>query len=174
MHNSETNIIVIYWLKIFGSIIFMLLCLSGYRYGQQIAAAGFMTFAIKFFDDSLAFDGGFKKNIGLGQISIYGIVCGLTSWISFFYLMRSDGFVAASTYFAVFVLVINLEYLSHKKIIVITKNKDIKENFILSSLRFFVLMPTSMLIMMVFGPHVLILVSVVTATHYLFRQNNAA
>ena len=90
-----------------------------------------------------------------------------------FYLMRSDGFVAASTYFAVFVLVINLEYLSHKKIIVITKNKDIKENFILSSLRFFVLMPTSMLIIMVFGPHVLILGSVVTATHYLFRQNNA-
>lgn len=82
MHRA--NIIGICWLKIFGSIIFMLLCLSGYRYGLQIAAAGLMVFAIKFFDDSLASGGGFKKNIDLGQISICGIVCGLTSWILFF------------------------------------------------------------------------------------------
>lgn len=61
MHNSETNIIVTSWLKIFGSIIFMLLCLSGYRYGLQIAAAGFMILVIKFYDNSLTLNDKLKK-----------------------------------------------------------------------------------------------------------------
>ena len=165
MHNSETNIIVTYWLKIFGSIIFMLLCLSGYHYGLQIAAVGFMAFAIKFFDDSLASDDEFKrKNLDLGQMYVHGIVCGLTSWISFFYLKRADGFVAI-VQFTVAVFVINAigEYLSHKKSIENAKNENVKENLIPSSLVFLVLMPALMLIIMVFGPYVFILVSVVFA-----------
>ena len=165
MHNSETNIIVIYWLKIFGSIIFMLLCLSGYRYGLQIAAVGFMAFAIKFFDDSLASDDEFKrKNLDLGQMYVHRIVCGLTSWISFFYLKRADGFVAI-VQFTVAVFVINAigEYLSHKKSIENAKNENVKENLIPSSLVFLVLMPALMLIIMAFGPYVFILVSVVFA-----------
>ena len=165
MHNSETNIIVTYWLKIFGSIIFMLLCLSGYHYGLQIAAVGFMAFAIKFFDDSLASDDEFKrKNLDLGQMYVHGIVCGLTSWISFFYLKRADGFVAI-VQFTVAVFVINAigEYLSHKKSIENAKNENVKENLIPSSLVFLVLMPALMLIIMAFGPYVFILVSVVFA-----------
>lgn len=165
MHNSETNIIVTYWLKIFGSIIFMLLCLSGYHYGLQIAAVGFMAFAIKFFDDSLASDDEFKrKNLDLGQMYVHGIVCGLTSWISFFYLKRADGFVAI-VQFTVAVFVINVigEYLSHKKSIENAKNENVKENLIPSSLVFLVLMPALMLIIMAFGPYVFILVSVVFA-----------
>ena len=153
------------WLKIFGSIIFMLLCLSGYRYGLQIAAAGFMAFAIKFFDYSLASDDEFKKkNIDLGQVYIYGIVCGLTSWISFFYLKKSDGFVAIM-YFTIMVFVISAigEYLSHKKSIENTKNENVKENLIPSYLVFLVLMPALMLIIMAFGPYIFILVSVVFA-----------
>lgn len=152
------------WLKIFGSIIFMLLCLSGYRYGLQIAAAGFMAFAIKFFDNSLASDEEFKrKNIDLGQIYIHGIVCGLASWISFFYLKMADKFMAI-VYFTVVVFVISAigEYLSHKNNMS-TKNKDIKENLIPSSLVFLVLMPALMLIIMTFGPYIFILVSVVFA-----------
>ena len=165
MHNSETNIIVTYWLKIFGSIIFMLLCLSGYHYGLQIADVGFMAFAIKFFDDSLASDDEFKrKNLDLGQMYVHGIVCGLTSWISFFYLKRADGFVAI-VQFTVAVFVINAigEYLSHKKSIENAKNENVKENLIPSSLVFLVLMPALMLIIMAFGPYVFILVSVVFA-----------
>ena len=165
MHNSETNIIVTYWLKIFGSIIFMLLCLSGYHYGLQIAAVGFMAFAIKFFDDSLASDDEFKrKNLDLGQMYVHGIVCGLTSWISFFYLKRADGFVAI-VQFTVAVFVINAigEYLSHKKSIENAKNENVKENLMPSSLVFLVLMPALMLIIMAFGPYVFILVSVVFA-----------
>ena len=165
MHNSETNIIVTYWLKIFGSIIFMLLCLSGYHYGLQIAAVGFMAFAIKFFDDSLASDDEFKRrNLDLGQMYVHGIVCGLTSWISFFYLKRADGFVAI-VQFTVAVFVINAigEYLSHKKSIENAKNENVKENLIPSSLVFLVLMPALMLIIMAFGPYVFILVSVVFA-----------
>ena len=165
MHNSETNIIITYWLKIFGSIIFMLLCLSGYHYGLQIAAVGFMAFAIKFFDDSLASDDEFKrKNLDLGQMYVHGIVCGLTSWISFFYLKRADGFVAI-VQFTVAVFVINAigEYLSHKKSIENAKNENVKENLIPSSLVFLVLMPALMLIIMAFGPYVFILVSVVFA-----------
>ena len=85
MHNSETNIIVTYWLKIFGSIIFMLLCLNGYRYGLQIAAVGFIILAIKFYDDLLTLNDELKKKgIDLRQIYICGIVCGLTSWIFIF------------------------------------------------------------------------------------------
>lgn len=165
MHNSETNIIVTYWLKIFGSIIFMLLCLSGYHYGLQIAAVGFMAFAIKFFDDSLASDDEFKrKNLDLGQMYVHGIVCGLTSWISFFYLKKADGFVAI-VQFTVAVFVINAigEYLSHKKSIENAKNENVKENLIPSSLVFLVLMPALMLIIMAFGPYVFILVSVAFA-----------
>lgn len=164
MHNSETNIIVTSWLKIFGSIIFMLLCLSGYRYGLQIAAAGFMAFAIKFFDNSLASDEEFKrKNIDLGQIYIHGIVCGLTSWISFFYLKKSDGFVAI-VYFAIIVLVVNAigDWLAYKKNIKNAKNDDTKENFISSSLIFLMLLPALMLVIMVFGPYVFALVSIVS------------
>lgn len=164
MHNSETNIIVTYWLKIFGSIIFMLLCLSGYHYGLQIAAVGFMAFAIKFFDDSLASDDEFKrKNLDLGQMYVHGIVCGLTSWISFFYLKRADGFVAI-VYFAIIVLVINAigDWLAYKKNIKNAKNEDMKENFISSSLIFLELMPALMLVIMAFGPYVFVLVSIVS------------
>ena len=159
MHNSETNIIVTYWLKIFGSIIFMLLCLSGYHYGLQIAAVGFMAFAIKFFDDSLASDDEFKrKNLDLGQMYVHGIVCGLTSWISFFYLKRADGFVAI-VQFTVAVFVINAigEYLSHKKSIENAKNENVKENLIPSSLVFLVLMPALMLVAMAFNVYILAL-----------------
>lgn len=159
----KINTIVTCWLKIFGCIIFMLLCLNGYHYGLQIAAVGFMAFAIKFFDYSLASDDEFKKkNIDLGQVYIYGIVCGLTSWISFFYLKKSDGFVAIA-YFSFIVLTINAigEYLSHKKSIENTKNENVKENLIPSSLVFLVLMPALMLIIMAFGPYIFILVSVV-------------
>ncbi len=68
----KINTIVTCWLKIFGCIIFMLLCLNGYHYGLQIAAVGFMAFAIKFFDYSLASDDEFKKkNIDLGQVYIW-------------------------------------------------------------------------------------------------------
>lgn len=165
MHNSETNIIVTSWLKIFGSIIFMLLCLSGYRYGLQIAAAGFMILAIKFYDNSLTLNDKLKKKgIDLRQMYICGIVCGLTSWISFFYLKRADGFVAI-VQFTVAVFVINAigEYLSHKKSIENAKNENVKENLIPSSLVFLVLMPALMLIIMAFGPYVFILVSVVFA-----------
>jgi hypothetical protein len=143
----------------------MLLCLSGYHYGLQIAAVGFMAFAIKFFDDSLASDDEFKrKNLDLGQMYVHGIVCGLTSWISFFYLKRADGFVAI-VQFTVAVFVINAigEYLSHKKSIENAKNENVKENLIPSSLVFLVLMPALMLIIMAFGPYVFILVSVVFA-----------
>ena len=164
MHNSETNIIVTSWLKIFGSIIFMLLCLSGYRYGLQIAAVGFMAFAIKFFDDSLASDDEFKrKNLDLGQMYVCGIVCGLTSWISFFYLKKSDGFMSI-VYFAIIVLVINAigDWLAYKKNIKNAKNEDMKENFISSSLIFLELMPALMLVIMAFGPYVFVLVSIVS------------
>ena len=150
------------WLKIFGSIVFMLLCLSGYHYGLQIAAAGFMVLAIKFFDYALATDEEFKKNnFDLGQIYIHGIVCGLTLWISFFYLKRDDGFVAIMQ-FTVAVFVINAigEYLSHKKSIENTKNENVKENLIPSSLVFLVIMPALMLIVMAFGPYVFMLVSI--------------
>ncbi len=161
----KINTIVTCWLKIFGCIIFMLLCLNGYHYGLQIAAVGFMAFAIKFFDYSLASDDEFKKkNIDLGQVYIYGIVCGLTSWISFFYLKKSDGFVAIM-YFTIVVFVISAigEYLSHKKSIENTKNENVKENLIPSYLVFLVLMPALMLIIMAFGPYIFILVSVVFA-----------
>lgn len=160
-----SEIIITSWFKIFLSIIFMLSCLNDYRYGLQIAAVGFMAFAIKFFDDSLASDDEFKrKNIDLGQIYIHGIVCGLTSWISFFYLKRADRFMAI-VYFTVVVFVINAigEYLSHKKSIENTKNENVKENLIPSSLVFLVLMPALMLIIMAFGPYIFILVSVVFA-----------
>ena len=159
MYNSETNIIVIYWLKIFGSILFMLLCLSGYRYGLQIAAIGFMILAIKFFDDSLVPDEELKKkNIDLGQISICGIVCGLTSWISFFYLKKSDGLVAIA-YFIFIVLVINAigEWLSYKKNIRNAKNDDMRENFIPSSLIFLVLISALMLVAMASNVYILVL-----------------
>lgn len=164
MHNSETNIIVTSWLKIFGSIIFMLLCLSGYHYGLQIAAVGFMAFAIKFFDDSLASDDEFKrKNLDLGQMYVHGIVCGLTSWISFFYLKKSDGFMSI-VYFAIIVLVINAigDWLAYKKNIKNAKNEDMKENFISSSLIFLELMPALMLVIMAFGPYAFVLVSIVS------------
>lgn len=147
------------WLKIFGSIIFMLLCLSGYRYGLQIAAIGFMAFATKFFDDSLASDDEFKrKNIDLCQMYIHGIVCVLTSWISFFYLKRADGFVAIA-YFSFIVLAINAigEWLTYKKNLKNAKNEDIKENFTSSSLVFLVLMPALMLVAMAFNVYILAL-----------------
>lgn len=165
MHNSETNIIVTYWLKIFGSIIFMLLCLNGYRYGLQIAAVGFIILAIKFYDDLLTLNDELKKKgIDLRQIYICGIVCGLTSWISFFYLKKSDGFVAI-VHFAIIVLVVNAigDWLAYKKNIKNAKNDDTKENFISSSLIFLMLLPALMLIIMAFGPYVFILVSVVFA-----------
>ena len=164
MHNSETNIIVAYWLKIFGSIIFMLLCLSGYRYGLQIAVIGFIILAIKFYDDSLTLNDELKKKgIDLRQIYICGIVCGLTSWISFFYLKKSDGFMSI-VYFAIIVLVINAigDWLAYKKNIKNAKNDDVKENFISSSLIFLVLLPALMLVVMVFGPYVFALVSIVS------------
>lgn len=164
MHNSETNIIVTYWLKIFGSIIFLLLCLGGYRYGLQIAAVGFMILAIKFYDDSLTLNDELKKKgIDLRQIYICGIVCGLTSWISFFYLKKSDGFMPI-VYFAIIVLVINAigDWLAYKKNIKNAKNDDVKENFISSSLIFLILLPALMLVIMVFGPYVFALVSIVS------------
>ena len=164
MHNSETNIIVTSWLKIFGSIIFMLLCLSGYRYGLQIAAAGFMILAIKFYDNSLTLNDKLKKKgIDLRQMYICGIVCGLTSWISFFYLKKSDGFMSI-VYFAIIVLVINAigDWLAYKKNIKNTKNEDAKENFISSSLIFLMLLPALMLVVMVFGPYVFALASIVS------------
>ena len=164
MHNSETNIIVTSWLKIFGSIIFMLLCLSGYRYGLQIAAVGFIILAIKFYDDSLTLNDELKKKgIDLRQIYICGIVCGLTSWISFFYLKKSDGFMSI-VYFAIIVLVINAigDWLAYKKNIKNAKNDDMKENFISSSLIFLMLLPALMLVVMVFGPYVFALVSIVS------------
>lgn len=164
MHNSETNIIVTSWLKIFGSIIFMLLCLSGYRYGLQIAAVGFIILAIKFYDDSLTLNDELKKKgIDLRQIYICGIVCGLTSWISFFYLKKSDGFMSI-VYFAIIVLVINAigDWLAYKKNIKNAKNDDMKENFISSSLIFLMLLPALMLVIMVFGPYVFALVSIVS------------
>ena len=159
MHNSETNIIVTSWLKIFGSIIFMLLCLSGYRYGLQIAAAGFMILAIKFYDNSLTLNDKLKKKgIDLRQMYICGIVCGLTSWISFFYLKKSDGFVAIA-YFSFIVLAINAigEWLTYKKNLKNAKNEDIKENFTSSSLVFLVLMPALMLVAMAFNVYILAL-----------------
>ena len=162
MHNSETNIIVTYWLKIFGSIIFMLLCLSGYHYGLQIAAVGFIILAIKFYDDSLTLNDELKKKgIDLRQIYICGIVCGLTSWISFFYLKKSDGFMSI-VYFAIIVLAINAigDWLAYKKNIKNAKNDDTKENFISSSLIFLMLLPALMLVVMVFGPYVFALVSI--------------
>jgi len=164
MRNSETNIIVTYWLKIFGSIIFMLLCLNGYRYGLQIAAVGFIILAIKFYDDLLTLNDELKKKgIDLRQIYICGIVCGLTSWISFFYLKKSDGFVAI-VYFAIIVLVVNAigDWLAYKKNIKNAKNDDTKENFISSSLIFLILLPALMLVVMVFGPYVFALVSIVS------------
>lgn len=164
MHNSETNIIVTYWLKIFGSIIFMLLCLSGYRYGLQIAAVGFIILAIKFYDDSLTLNDELKKKgIDLRQIYICGIVCGLTSWISFFYLKKSDGLMSI-VYFAIIVLVINAigDWLAYKKNIKNAKDEDMKENFISSSLIFLELMPALMLVIMAFGPYVFVLVSIVS------------
>lgn len=164
MHNSETNIIVTSWLKIFGSIIFMLLCLSGYRYGLQIAAVGFIILAIKFYDDSLTLNDELKKKgIDLRQIYICGIVCGLTSWISFFYLKKSDGFMSI-VYFAIIVLIINAigDWLAYKKNIKNAKNDDTKENFISSSLIFLMLLPALMLVVMVFGPYVFALVSIVS------------
>lgn len=164
MHNSETNIIVTSWLKIFGSIIFMLLCLSGYRYGLQIAAAGFMILTIKFYDNSLTLNDKLKKKgIDLRQMYICGIVCGLTSWISFFYLKKSDGFMSI-VYFAIIVLVINAigDWLAYKKNIKNTKNEDAKENFISSSLIFLELMPALMLVIMAFGPYAFVLVSIVS------------
>ena len=164
MHNSETNIIVTYWLKIFESIIFMLLCLSGYRYGLQIAAVGFIILAIKFYDDSLTLNDELKKKgIDLRQIYVCGIVCGLTSWISFFYLKKSDGFMSI-VYFAIIVLIINAigDWLAYKKNIKNAKNEDMKENFISSSLIFLALMPALMLVIMAFGPYVFVLVSIVS------------
>lgn len=159
MHNTETNKIVTYWLKFFGPIIFMFLCLNGYRYGLQIAAIGFMVLAIKFFDDSSMSDEELKKkNIDLGQIYIHGIVCELTSWISFFYLKKSDGFVAIA-YFSFIVLAINAigEWLTYKKNLKNAKNEDIKENFTSSSLVFLVLMPALMLVAMAFNVYILAL-----------------
>lgn len=164
MHNSETNIIVTYWLKIFGSIIFMLLCLNGYRYGLQIAAVGFIILAIKFYDNSLTLNDKLKKKgIDLRQMYICGIVCGLTSWISFFYLKKSDGFMSI-VYFAIIVLVINAigDWLAYKKNIKNAKNEDMKENFISSSLIFLELMPALMLVIMAFGPYAFVLVSIVS------------
>lgn len=155
----KINTIVTCWLKIFGCIIFMLLCLNGYHYGLQIAAVGFMAFAIKFFDYSLASDDEFKKkNIDLGQRNICGTVCGLTSWILFFYLKKSDGFVAIA-YFSFIVLAINAigEWLTYKKNLKNAKNEDIKENFTSSSLVFLVLMPALMLVAMAFNVYILAL-----------------
>lgn len=155
----KINTIVTCWLKIFGCIIFMLLCLNGYHYGLQIAAVGFMAFAIKFFDYSLASDDEFKKkNIDLGQRNICGTVCGLTSWILFFYLKKSDGFVAIA-YFSFIVLTINAigEWLTYKKNLRNTKNEDIKENYTSSSLVFLVLMPALMLVAMAFNVYILAL-----------------
>ena len=155
----KINTIVTCWLKIFGCIIFMLLCLNGYHYGLQIAAVGFMAFAIKFFDYSLASDDEFKiKNIDLGQRNICGTVCGLTSWILFFYLKKPDGFVAIA-YFSFIVLAINAigEWLTYKKNLKNAKNEDIKENFTSSSLVFLVLMPALMLVAMAFNVYILAL-----------------
>ena len=152
------------WLKIFGSIIFMLLCLSGYRYGLQIAAAGFMILAIKFYDNSLTLNDKLKKKgIDLRQMYICGIVCGLTSWISFFYLKKSDGFMSI-VYFAIIVLVINAigDWLVYKKNIKNAKNEDMKENFISSSLIFLELMPALMLVIMAFGLCVFVIVSIMS------------
>lgn len=152
------------WLKIFGSIFFMLLYLSGYRYGLQIATIGFMILAIKFYDDSLTLNDELrKKGIDLRQIYICGIVCGLTSWISFFYLKKSDGFMLI-VYFAIIVLIINAigDWLAYKKNIKNTKNEDAKENFISSSLIFLMLLPALMLVVMVFGPYVFALASIVS------------
>lgn len=158
------EIIITSWFKIFLSIIFMLSCLNDYRYGLQIAAIGFMILAIKFFDDSSMSDVELKKkNIDLGQRNICGTVCGLTSWISFFYLKKSDGFMSI-VYFAIIVLVINAigDWLAYKKNIKNAKNEDTKENFISSSLIFLMLLPALMLVVMVFGPYVFALVSIVS------------
>lgn len=153
------EIIITSWFKIFLSIIFMLSCLNDYRYGLQIAAIGFMILAIKFFDDSSMSDGELKKkNIDLGQRNICGTVCGLTSWILFFYLKKSDGFVAIA-YFSFIVLTINAigEWLTYKKNLRNTKNEDIKENYTSSSLVFLVLMPALMLVAMAFNVYILVL-----------------
>lgn len=153
------EIIITSWFKIFLSIIFMLSCLNDYRYGLQIAAIGFMILAIKFFDDSSMSDEELKKkNIDLGQRNICGTVCGLTSWILFFYLKKSDGFVAIA-YFSFIVLTINAigEWLTYKKNLRNTKNEDIKENYTSSSLVFLVLMPALMLVAMAFNVYILAL-----------------
>ncbi len=153
------EIIITSWFKIFLSIIFMLSCLNDYRYGLQIAAIGFMILAIKFFDDSSMSDGELKKkNIDLGQRNICGTVCGLTSWILFFYLKKPDGFVAIA-YFSFIVLAINAigEWLTYKKNLKNAKNEDIKENFTSSSLVFLVLMPALMLVAMAFNVYILAL-----------------
>ena len=171
MHNSETNIIVTSWLKIFGSIIFMLLCLSGYRYGLQIAAAGFMILAIKFYDNSLTLNDKLKKKgIDLRQMYICGIVCGLTSWISFFYLKKSEGFMSI-VYFAIIVLVVNAigDWLAYKKNIKNAKNEDMKENFISSSPVFLVLMPALMLVAMAFNAYILALTMMTTVVVLFIR-----
>ena len=167
----KINTIVTCWLKIFGCIIFMLLCLNGYRYGLQIAAIGFMVLAIKFFDDSSMSDEELKKkNIDLGQIYIHGIVCELTSWISFFYLKKSDGFVTIA-YFSFIVLVINTigEWLMYKKNLRNTKNEDIKENFTSSSLVFLALMPALMLVVMEFNVYILALTMMATVVVLFIR-----
>ena len=167
----KINTIVTCWLKIFGCIIFMLLCLNGYRYGLQIAAIGFMVLAIKFFDDSSMSDEELKKkNIDLGQIYIHGIVCELTSWISFFYLKKSDGFVTIA-YFSFIVLVINTigEWLMYKKNLRNTKNEDIKENFISSSPVFLALMPALMLVAMAFNVYILALTMMATVVVLFIR-----
>lgn len=153
------DFIVTSWFKIFLSIIFMLSCLNGYLYGLQIAAVGFTVLAIKFFDDSSMSDEELKKkNIDLYQRNICGIVCGLTSWISFFYLKKPDGFVAIA-YFSFIVLAINAigEWLKYKKNIRNAKNENTKENFISSSLVFLVLMPALMLVAMAFNIYILAL-----------------
>lgn len=159
------------WLKIFGSIFFMLLCLSGYRYGLQIATIGFMILAIKFYDDSLTLNDELrKKGIDLRQIYICGIVCGLTSWISFFYLKKSDGFMLI-VYFAIIVLIINAigDWLAYKKNIKNAKNEDMKENFISSSPVFLVLMPALMLVAMAFNAYILALTMMTTVVVLFIR-----
>lgn len=165
------DFIVASWFKIFISIIFMLSCLNGYLYGLQIAAVGFMVLAIKFFDDSSMSDEELKKkNIDLGQIYIHGIVCELTSWISFFYLKKSDGFVTIA-YFSFIVLVINTigEWLMYKKNLRNTKNEDIKENFTSSSLVFLALMPALMLVAMAFNVYILALTMMATVVVLFIR-----
>ena len=70
----------------------------------------------------------------------------------------------AIVYFAIIVLVVNAigDWLAYKKNIKNAKNDDTKENFISSSLIFLMLLPALMLVVMVFGPYVFALVSIVS------------